>query len=176
MRCKPMILTAGAAVIALVGGGVWWWSETSSTTDLWWSDARSATPSVICPATVVGATATPALQEPSGGLLLTHENGLFSARGRPLQARVGQQIVVRLDSSNLGGWTPLQLTGDAVDIVNSTGGYVYPCPASPLIVHLRARKPGTSTLTSFTDLACFHAHPACLPPAEQWMVTIDAVA
>ena len=48
-------------------------------------------------------------------------------------------------------------------------GVSYNCLISGTIA---AAAPGTGYVSSGTDLPCFHARPACLPPAYEWMVTV----
>jgi hypothetical protein len=141
--------------MALAAGGVWW--------------ARGSANVPTCPPPAAAAPETP------GELVLSEQDGLYGSNRQTVQARVGQRLVVRLDAGNFGGWASLRRTETAVDLVSSTGGYVYPCPAAPLVAHLQAQQPGTSTFTSTTDDACFHAQPPCRMPSLTWEVTIQVL-
>jgi hypothetical protein len=47
--------------------------------------------------------------------------------------------------------------------------------AAPILAHLQAQAPGSSTLSSATDHSCFYANPGCGLPGQEWEVTIQAL-
>lgn len=93
-----------------------------------------------------------------------------------LRMRVGEtrrfQVVTQPDFYT--GWTPpissnppsVRVT-DVRDPLRS--GVSFNCLISGAIV---ARAPGTSYVSSSTDLPCFHAHHRCLAPAISWWVKV----
>lgn len=159
MRRAWWICVGAAAAVTLIAGGVWWVHSTANPST-----------SSICPSTAAGRP-TP----PRGALVLSEQDGLYGSGRRTVQTHVGQRLIVLLDAGGAQGWTPLRLTGTAVDLISSSGGYRYPCPASPLTAQLVARRTGTSTLASTTDAGCFHAHPACAIPVRGWEVAVHVL-
>lgn len=84
----------------------------------------------------------------------------------------GFQVVTQPDFYD--GWTTprssnrhiVQPTDVRDPLIN---GVSYNCLISGTIV---ARAPGTATVSSSTDLDCFHLANPCLPPTVGWSVTV----
>src|SRR5213082_431408 len=153
--------SAGVAVVLITSGAVVWWRCIGYTA------GQDCPPSTSANSTV--APASP------GEALLTRRDGSNTENAAAhVRLRVGQRIAVLLDAGEFGGWTSLQLKGTSVQLVSSTGGYDHRCVGgSPLLTHLQARAPGSTTLTSYTDESCRHGEPACGLPTDSWIVTVD---
>jgi hypothetical protein len=90
--------------------------------------------------------------------------------GAVVSATVGQQVRLLLRADGVpGNWDVPKLQGAAVTMSAHSGGYP---TTAPLRATLLAAAPGTATVTTATDLACFHTSPACLPPVLGWTVTV----
>lgn len=66
-------------------------------------------------------------------------------------------------------WGPIRAASPNVVGVRQSGGYA---ARRPLTAVLTALRPGTTTLVSTTDNACFHASPPCMRPQREWQLTV----
>jgi hypothetical protein len=101
---------------------------------------------------------------PSGPATLTTADN-----GAPVRLRRGQQVRVELGSQGLFSWHIPAVTGAAVTMVSSDGGYPGRLAARAAFL---AVQPGSATLTALDDTACLHAQPACEPAQHTWQVTV----
>jgi hypothetical protein len=105
---------------------------------------------------------------------LTGPAALTSAdNGATVKLSVGQSVTVNLAYDGMFSWYPAKATGTAVRRDRAGGGY--PAKDTAWAV-FTAIQPGTATLSSFDDTACLHATLRCLPPQENWQVTIKVTA
>ena len=81
----------------------------------------------------------------------------------------GQSVTAELAAQGMFSWHVPTATGTAVRQVDGSGGYPTGQPARATSV---ATEPGTAVLTAIDDTACLHGEPACLPPQQQWRVSI----
>lgn len=81
----------------------------------------------------------------------------------------GQSITATLAGQGMFSWHIPTATGTAVRQVGGSGGYPTGQPAQATFL---ATASGSAILTATNDTACIHAHPACLPPQQQWRVTV----
>lgn len=89
--------------------------------------------------------------------------------GSTVRLARGQSVTVSLAARGLFSWHVPTARDSAVRQVDAGGGYPTDQPARATFVAV-AR--GTATLTATNDTACRHAQPACLPPQQQWRVTL----
>ena len=89
--------------------------------------------------------------------------------GTTVRLSRGESVTADLAAQGMFSWHVPVVAGTAVRQVTNSGGYPTDQPALATFV---ATEPGTAVLTSTDDTACRHAHPACLPPQQQWRVTI----
>jgi hypothetical protein len=79
---------------------------------------------------------------------------------------VGQTLVVSLGKD----YRPVTLTGTALTLVSTTGGYP---TGQPLRATYRAAAPGTVDLRTMTDYPCLHTTPRCALPQLQWTLRVN---
>lgn len=89
--------------------------------------------------------------------------------GATVRLARGRSVTVSLAAQGMFSWHIPIGTAPAVRQVNGGGGYPTDQPAQAAFL---ATEPGTATLTAENDTSCLHARPACLPPQQQWRVTI----
>ena len=95
----------------------------------------------------------------------------FADNGAVIALTVGQHLDLVLAPDGLGAWDRPIIDGTGLAITAVSGGY----PSSiPLRVTFTAQSTGDATIRTFTDLACFHTTPKCLPPVMLWSVTVHA--
>ena len=83
---------------------------------------------------------------------------------------MGERVDLMLTKDPLGNWDVPVVKGPVLRLVETAGGYP---SEEPLRVTLLAAAPGTATVQTSTDLACFHgAGPPCLPPQRLWSVSV----
>jgi hypothetical protein len=88
--------------------------------------------------------------------------------GRTLTMAVGQTLVVSLGRD----YRPLTLTGTALALVSTTGGYP---TGQPLSASYRVLAPGAADLRTMTDYSCLHTTPRCALPQLLWTLRVNAV-
>jgi hypothetical protein len=116
------------------------------------------------------ATGGPANTYPSPPPTLAGPRQLTVAdNGATVRLRRGQSVTIGLAAQGMFSWHTPVAAGTAVRQVSSDGGYPTDLPARATFL---ATTSGAATLTATDDTACLHAHPACLPPQQQWQVTI----
>jgi hypothetical protein len=83
---------------------------------------------------------------------------------------VGQHLDLVLQPLDAqANWVPTKVQGTGLVTVSTSGGY----PSnSPLQVTFAAIAAGDATITTGTDMACFHQKPPCLPPVDEWSATV----
>ena len=79
---------------------------------------------------------------------------------------VGQTLVVSLGKD----YRPVRLTGTALTLVSTTGGYP---TGQSLRATYRAVAPGTVDLRTMTDYPCLHTTPPCALPQLQWSLRVN---
>jgi Cellulose binding domain len=79
---------------------------------------------------------------------------------------VGQTLVVALGRD----YRPLTLSGTALSLVSTTGGYP---TGQPLRATYRAVAPGSVDLRTTTDYACLHTVPRCALPQLLWSLRVN---
>lgn len=89
--------------------------------------------------------------------------------GRTIHVSVGDLVKVRLPGGSGGYHRPRTSDRDVVRRISASGGYPSNDPARATF---RARAHGTVDLTSYTDYACLHTQPRCLPPQREWTVHV----
>jgi hypothetical protein len=100
----------------------------------------------------------------------THHRYLHeSDSGRTIHVVSGDKISVRLPGGNGGYHRPRSSDESIADRIWSTGGYPSDDDARATFV---ARHRGKADVTSYTDFACLHTTPRCLPPQKMWVVHI----
>jgi hypothetical protein len=95
------------------------------------------------------------------------------SNGATVKLRVGQHVTVSLAYDGLFSWYPPKATGTAIRLDRAGGGY--PARDAAWAVFTAVR-PGIAALSSFDDTACLHATLRCLPPQENWQVTVNVAA
>jgi hypothetical protein len=95
------------------------------------------------------------------------------SNGATVKLRVGQSVTVSLAYDGLFSWYPPKATGTAIRLDRAGGGYPAKDAAWAVFTAIR---PGIAALSSFNDTACLHATPRCLPPQENWQVTVNVAA
>jgi hypothetical protein len=78
---------------------------------------------------------------------------------------VGKTLGVSLPSA----YKPLTVSGSALNLVSTSGGYP---TGQPLAALFRAMSSGTVTLSTQTDDPCFHTTPPCARPVANWTITV----
>jgi hypothetical protein len=82
---------------------------------------------------------------------------------------VGQHLDLVLPPDGFGAWDRPTIDGTSLTIASSAGGY----PSNTTLrVTFTAQSAGDATIHTWTDLACFHTTPKCLPPVMLWSVTV----
>lgn len=89
--------------------------------------------------------------------------------GATVQLRRGQSLSVALAAQGMFLWHIPTVTGAALRQVSGSGGYPTSQQAQASFL---ATEPGTATLTAMNDTMCLHSQPACLPPQQEWRVTV----
>lgn len=89
--------------------------------------------------------------------------------GATVLARPGRPLTVTL-APDVGNWERPRVGGAGVLRLDAvTGGY----PShQALVARFSVIGHGLSDITTFTDLACLHARPACKPPQQEWHVRV----
>ena len=83
---------------------------------------------------------------------------------------VSRQVWLTMPSPAPFVWDRPQVSdAHVLRLISAAGGY--PSPA-PLRVTFAAVSPGTSTITTQTDIGCLHGHPACAPGVTGWHVKV----
>jgi hypothetical protein len=87
---------------------------------------------------------------------------------------VGQHIDLLLQPLDAqANWVPTKVQGTGLVTVSTSGGY----PGdTPLQVTFAATTAGEATITTGTDMACFHEEPPCLPPVFEWSATVHVTS
>jgi hypothetical protein len=100
-----------------------------------------------------------------------HQPVTVAANGAHLVLHVGQRRSVHLVPSGIpGNFDPLTVSRQGiVTISDESGGY----PGDdPLAATITAMTPGTTQLTTQSDLSCLHSSPPCLPPQYAWTLEV----
>jgi hypothetical protein len=122
------------------------------------------------PAADTGHPAVPPDTIPTSPTTLVGPRQLTVAdNGATVRLARGQSVTTNLVAQGMFSWHVPAATGSAVRQMNNSGGYPTSQPAQATFL---AVNPGTATLTAMNDTACLHAHPPCLPPQQQWQVTV----
>jgi hypothetical protein len=129
---------------------------------------------VVCssPTLPPGGLPAPApipIDSPTETLGAGHTLGVAD-RGALVVLKVGQHIDLVLQPLDAqANWVPTKVEGTGLVTVSTGGGY----PSnSPLQVTFAATTAGNATITTGTDMACFHQKPPCLPPVDEWSATV----
>ncbi len=132
--------------------------------------AAQSSPSGSGTATVAGHPAVPPSTPPTAPATLVGPRQLTVADdGATVRLERGQSVTTTLVAQGMFSWHVPAVTGSAARRIDSGGGYATNQPARATFL---AVNPGTATLTATNDTACLHARPACLPPQQQWQVTL----
>jgi hypothetical protein len=117
------------------------------------------------------ATAPAASTTPAPGRSTLQKTLLTQAdSGLTIRLPVGAEVTVVLSSGSQGTmWDRPAASDGAVVRVSVSGGYPSHLPAQAVF---RAVAPGTSQLTSQSDLPCFHQTPRCMVATQVWHVTV----
>lgn len=112
----------------------------------------------------------PPAQTPTATISVGRPLG-YADNGALVIVKVGQHVDVLLQPLDARtNWLPTTLTGTSLSTTTTSGGY----PSdNPLHATFTATAAGTATITTWTDMACFHATPPCLPPVYKWSATIQ---
>jgi hypothetical protein len=118
------------------------------------------------------ATVPAASTVPAPGRSILQKTLLTQAdSGLTIRLPVGAEVTVVLSSPGSQGtmWDQPAASGGAVVRVSVSGGYPSHLPVQAVF---RAVAPGTSQLTSQSDLPCFHQTPRCMVATQVWHVTV----
>lgn len=89
--------------------------------------------------------------------------------GRTIHVHRWDTITVRLPGGSGGYHVPRTSDRDVLRRTSASGGYPSDADAR---ASFRARHRGTADLTSYTDFACLHTEPRCLPAQREWVVHV----
>jgi hypothetical protein len=89
--------------------------------------------------------------------------------GRTIHVHHGDTITVRLPGGSGGYHVPSTSDRSEVKRTSKSGGFPSNKDAR---ASFRARHPGFADLTSYTDYACLHTQPRCVPPQRDWIVHV----
>jgi len=94
--------------------------------------------------------------------------GTVADSGKTMLFTLGDTFAVTLPAD----YRPLTVTGSALALVSSTGGYP---TGQPLKAILRAVGTGAAELSTQSDYACLHTSPACARPVVQWLLHVQVL-
>ena len=122
-------------------------------------------PVVNCTNNAVPASSAPASSTPPGGADVTVGQADTQST---ITLQVGQTLGVSLSYT----YKPLTVSGSALNLTSTSGGYP---TGQPLAALLRAVSAGTVTLSTQTDDPCLHTTPPCARPVALWTIRVIVV-
>lgn len=83
---------------------------------------------------------------------------------------VGQRLTIDLaPGPGAYAWREPRLAGNGLRLLSVTGGY----PSRGLMrATLLATSPGTTVVSSLSDMPCLHEHPSCAVAQQRWTATV----
>ncbi|HET9079748.1 MAG TPA: hypothetical protein VFO01_04435 [Trebonia sp.] len=151
---------AAAAALALVVAGC----GTAAGTGNAASPSRGTIGPPVQRSLPVPPPSSPPATRAGGGVLTVADTGAT------VTLAAGQRLTIELaPGAGVYAWHGPRLAGDGLRLLSVTGGY----PSRGLMrAALLATGPGTTVVSSFSDMPCLHEHPSCLVAQRRWTVTV----